>query len=747
MVLNRISVALLAACLLPVAARADLGPISVQSRQGEPFRAEVAVTEAATLDLGAVHTGLASRATFNQLNINAQPELAWLTFALVQGNDGPVVRIRSRRPIMSSSLQFVLQISGPGGSWVRPYTVRLETRPGAPAARAAASAPAARPAPAVSARPAVAAERTIRVTPGSTTASLAHRILIKGVSLERAGAALYLANRDRFIGGDPLRPRVGATLKVPSDAAMRAMTAARAREIFHPRLPASATHAATATTPAHAARPEAAHTAPAAEHAAPAAAPAHAARPEPAHATPAPAPAAHPPAPAHAEPAHESAPGVSASAAAAMAASEAAANRQIQSLKQQVDHKTQDLQKANQNIDSLKKRIRALEASQAAAAKALSAGFDYRDPKWLAAGGGGALALLLGLFFWRRRRRGGKGAPKPAAAKPLSSTGVTQPDPSAAEAAGKGDPLAEAEVYLAYGHDDQAENILRAALELHPGRQDIRAKLLEIYAARPDTLRFAELARDVHDAYDGRGAMWERTRAMGIAIDPDNPLYQPDGVAAPEAEPLLDLSLLETPAAVEAAAPEAADALEDMLSPEMASPAPVAISTVEDGKGDSLLDFDFSIDAQGAPAEVAVASPSVIEAPPEAALADAPDAGTASGAAVDAALDWPAEALADMPDAPQPGAAPSGDAAPDTPAAMPAVEAEGVEAPSADALVEAIEPRPSAEEEALATKLDLARVYLDMGDNEGAREVLQEVQREARGTIRQQADDMLARMV
>lgn len=690
--LKRISVALLAGCLLSAAAWAELGPINVQSRQGEPFRAEVTVTDAATLDTGSVHTGLASRALFDQLNVNFQPELRWLTFSLVSGADGPVVRIRSRRPIMTPNLRFVLQISGPGGSWVRPYAVKLESK-----TPSAASAP--------TGKAAAAPVRTLQVTPGSTTVSLGRQIRIAGVSLERAMAALYLANRDNFIGADPLRPRVGATLQVPSDAAQRAMSAARARAIFHPA-PASAN---TAVMPP-AGKP--------AVHAAGKPAQAHAVSKVPPRAeTRREKPMAEKAV--TEKPAAETS--VQASAAAAMAASDAAASRQIQKLTQQVDSKAQDLNRANKNIVDLKQRIHALEASQAAAAKAMSAGFGSRVPVWALAGGGGGLVVLLGLFFWWRRRRGGgeKKKAKPAPVKPLSSTGVMQPDPASAEAAGKGDALAEAEVYLAYGHDDQAENILRAALAQHPGRQDIRAKLLEIYAARPDPLRFAELAHDVHDAYDGRGAMWERTRAMGLAIDPDNPLYQPESL--PDAGQVPDLSMTESLAADDANAEDAMAGLEDMMSPEAAT---AAVPEAKNNNGNDLLDFDFAIDAQSMPTATPAPDVPVIEAPPLMDVELPPAAGTEP--------DWPIESQTDA----------QGVADTMAPAGADSVEAAPVEA----APVEAIVQKPSDGEEALATKLDLARVYLDMGDNDGAREVLQELQREARGALRKQADEMLARI-
>ncbi len=49
------------------------------------------------------------------------------------------------------------------------------------------------------------------------------------------------------------------------------------------------------------------------------------------------------------------------------------------------------------------------------------------------------------------------------------------------------DPIAEAEVYIAYGRDGQAEEILKEAMSRDPSREDVQVKLAEVYAARQDT--------------------------------------------------------------------------------------------------------------------------------------------------------------------------------------------------------------------------------------------------------------------
>ena len=47
----------------------------------------------------------------------------------------------------------------------------------------------------------------------------------------------------------------------------------------------------------------------------------------------------------------------------------------------------------------------------------------------------------------------------------------------------------------------------------------------------------------------------------------------------------------------------------------------------------------------------------------------------------------------------------------------------------------------------VATKLDLARAYMDMGDNEGAREILQEVIQQGTGEQKKEAEGLLQQTV
>src|SRR4029079_12918842 len=103
------------------------------------------------------------------------------------------------------------------------------------------------------------------------------------------------------------------------------------------------------------------------------------------------------------------------------------------------------------------------------------------------------------------------------------------------DAIGDVDPVAEADVYLAYGRDLQAEEILKEAMRSNPDRMAIRTKLLEVYAKRRDTKGFELLATQLYSLTRGQGEDWAKAQELGQQIDPENTLYKPGG--APVATP------------------------------------------------------------------------------------------------------------------------------------------------------------------------------------------------------------------
>lgn len=111
------------------------------------------------------------------------------------------------------------------------------------------------------------------------------------------------------------------------------------------------------------------------------------------------------------------------------------------------------------------------------------------------------------------------------------------------------DPIAEAEVYMAYGRDAQAEEILKDAIQKDPEREELKLKLLEIYQATGNKVAFESLASEVYAKVGPADATWSKVTAMGQKVDPENPLYgtvsaedasaqlvQPAVIAADEAQ-------------------------------------------------------------------------------------------------------------------------------------------------------------------------------------------------------------------
>ena len=107
------------------------------------------------------------------------------------------------------------------------------------------------------------------------------------------------------------------------------------------------------------------------------------------------------------------------------------------------------------------------------------------------------------------------------------------------------DPVAEADVYIAYGREEQAEEILKEALRLQPDRVGVRVKLLEIYSRRGDKGAFTTLARELHERSGGAGEEWDRAVKLGRSLDPSNPLYGGGAPGAVEAAhgPTTDLRI------------------------------------------------------------------------------------------------------------------------------------------------------------------------------------------------------------
>jgi pilus assembly protein FimV len=353
--------------------------------------------------------------------------------------------------------------------------------------------------------------------------------------------------------------------------------------------------------------------------------------------------------------------------------------------------------------------------------------------------GGGILALGIVAFAMSRRRRRGddagaqvaprlsKAAAAAAGAAAVTSDTTAAPEAAASASADDVDPLAEAEVYIAYGRDGQAEEILKEALAKNPQRQDVELKLLEIYSARKDKSAFAKIAGDLHKQTGGSGDTWLKAAAMGYALDSANPLYAAGKDLAP-------------------AAPAAAATADVDLDLGLGEAGTATDITLDAGAADAAAGTDTGILDLGAEEKAAEQA-----ATPDFTLEVPPAGGTETDINLDAtATSQPAQdtnMLDFQIELPK--------AAEETPTtAVPPAAAAGTDS-GLDFKLDDLNIGDTKAESAAAgadkdghwydvqTKFDLAKAYQEMGDKDGAKEILQEVIKEGDAEQKAQAKSLM----
>lgn len=306
------------------------------------------------------------------------------------------------------------------------------------------------------------------------------------------------------------------------------------------------------------------------------------------------------------------------------------------------------------------------------------------------------------------------------------------------DAIGDVDPVAEADVYLAYGRDLQAEEILKEALRANPTRLAIRLKLLEVYAKRRDIKGFEQLAVQLYAETKGAGEDWSKAQELGRGIDPDNPLYQPGGAPAlsddgPELRPEpMNASTLPQTALPPGAAAAAAAAAHLSTDAMRSGPDTGPVSGF-----DLALDLDLDAPEPVSPNAMAAtqAMPASVEHAPMTMDFDISSRGTRTAPpAPDLSFDL--SGMGDLPVTATPAPAASTDLDFDLGVDVPAAEAP-------DQLAKAIEALGDDDGDPLMRQLELADEFRQIGDTEGAREVLQELIQRASGPLKARAEAML----
>ena len=363
-------------------------------------------------------------------------------------------------------------------------------------------------------------------------------------------------------------------------------------------------------------------------------------------------------------------------------------------------------------------------------------------------------------------------APAPAVvAEPVvvpSVASVLSPLAAAVAPQNSSDALAQAQSHIDRGHLNQAADVLQQAIKHEPKRSDLRLKLMEVYGLQGDKDGFVSQERQLVANGENHAQVEQlkgRFPAMAVLAA---------GVSAAVAAAALDAqyvkNLLDDKPAAPAPAPEAFDTDFDLSLDDLEAASPAVVSPEDEPSFESVLQrqtetkaspddlSDFDLDLQ---LEAPSSTPSDDDflSGLEEQMKDVPpvEPPTLTPAALDD-FDLPEDfdlSLADEPAAPA-------SAKPDAFAS----ELDDVNA-ELDRLSQSlehppIEPSFTAEDAALggdepefdflsgtdevATKLDLAQAYIDMGDTDGARDILSEVLTEGDESQRGEAKEMLGKI-
>jgi pilus assembly protein FimV len=714
-----------------------LGEIEVQSALNDPFQAVITLTSATDDELEELKVSIASQQSFRQADIPRPLILDSFRFKTERTSAGkPVIRISTRDSIHEPFLEFLVEVVWLKGRMVRQYTVLIDppytmpatppapptpvTRAPAPAVAApapapAVSTPAAAPVP-VQAAPVARTPATDNYGPirrNETLWTIAKRLRPdSGISMEQMMLALQRANPDAFINNNINNLKAGAVLAVPDREEILAMSASDAsREAGRQH---SEWKSARAGDKAEAAKPEttAGSATVVTETRLQLVAPE-------ADAVEAASAAAGTPGD-DVQPAAAGSNELEQQLAMATEAAEAgrAQSGELQTRVTELEDQVADMQRllelkdaqlaSMQNrqagaADTLQSVDDAAATEEPLAAAAIDAAPESQDdagtePDTEAAvieepnglvdrlldnpvltALGVIVAMVLGGFLWastRQRKHSDLFSDEPTMANRLSES-RQEPGPvfetrydfkeepaslvtdeiGPLEADAEGDPLTEADVFIAYGRVQQAEDVIQGALRKSPEDRELKFKLLEIYHAAGNAAAFDTHAEGFRRTIDADDPVWEQIAVMGHQLSPDNPAYRPDSATdtSPDADVDFDMDL---------------SGMDD-----------------ETHAGDATVDEDLGLD-----------------------YADTGVSGNGLPESIEFSLDE-----------------------------------QDLTTDSAVAVEDETEGMLDSSDE-VSTKLDLARAYVDMGDPDSARNILEEVLEEGNDDQRKEAENLFSQV-
>lgn len=785
---------------LPLASHGlGLGEITLRSALNQPLEAEIALLALRPDETDSVTVKLASNATFEQSGVERTPLHSELRFKLQQKATGDYyIRAYTQPPVKEPFVNFLVEINWSAGRLVREYTVLLDppTLMAAPAPRIqtprtqSSSSTAARPiaSPAAAVEP----ERITRAQtspaalpddsftrPRDTLWSLAQRLRPdSSISVQQMMLALLKANPDAFFEHNINSLKAGHHLRVPDLAEINTLSAQEATHEVKQQNAAwsnsrSQPTASAPTGPSSTARLKllAAKSDTTAETVT---------------------------AKTGSDPLENLGQDLSLTHETVEAKQQE--NEDLRSRLSELESQMEAMQKLlalkDQNLANLQNKLEAIQPDAAAEpaqpttpinAKELQTvsaatpeppedgGFDiekilhglqdkFQSSLTLQVVAGGSALLLLSLLWLIYRRRYVNAATitttdiydlhSPATgtlrAKTVADEFLDDIETDAPEIKTVArNSLAEVDVYLAYEQYPQAEVLLKQLIEAEPKRHELKLRLLELFYLTKNKTAFAIAAENLHTTLAGTGPLWKKAVDMGHSLYPEHPLFShttaPETPAADTIDPVVM-------AAPEVETPVDTDFTLDI--PEIESPSPPSAP--------EYLPLDFEPPLQFSETTSDAAEISLEMANDESSHVDlAQDIETAS----DKPALEPEVPMAD--EAPAPLEFRPDNRSPETPSTTPAakpvpgnnelifdLEDEAIAMAESDMTTQFDEGEAETEEDSaqdnsgdeVATKLDLARAYLDMGDEEGATSIIAEVLEEGNAAQKQEARDLMSNL-
>lgn len=433
------------------------------------------------------------------------------------------------------------------------------------------------------------------------------------------------------------------------------------------------------------------------------------------------------------------------------------------------------------------------------------------DPLYMGILGGSVLLIILAVIVMKRRKSGDKfqesiltgAAEGGTSTSAAASSGVAAAEPASLDTnfseessflsdfaiSGAGaiqaedsevDPLTEADVFMAYGRHEAAEERLNEAIKQDPNRKELKLKLLELYNTTKNRDAFEPLAEEFYASMGDSASgdpMWEKVLIMGAEIASDNPLFSnaPESAAVSKQEE--DFSDISN------ASMSDSQVMDIGLDTGVFNTTDFDAAPAAGHEEESSASLDFNLDFGDTSSEESTASLDFnLSDDEETATLKAPAKDDAEGedtASIDlgTGMDFSLDDSSDKVSAPEPtmtmeapnledsgmsmdfdmgGSDAESTASIDFDMGTSADEGFSLDAGADDTggmdlNLDATDASSGMDDigavDEVGTKLDLAKAYIDMGDPEGARSILDEVMDEGNDSQKQEAQQLIQQIV